>query len=167
MAEEQPYSLLIRLGVILGPILAGVLVWSYYHPPAAIFSPKKPSVTAAPVPVPAPNLSELAAEPAETIADPVAAAAPVAMPAAAAFSEPDAGGFRGAAMPKPVATPGGTVASTHATPPAVLGPRQQSAAGPERRKARDARKQEAASAHKSIQKLDKEISRKLSICSGC
>jgi hypothetical protein len=28
MAEERPYSLLIRLGVILAPILAGVLLWS-------------------------------------------------------------------------------------------------------------------------------------------
>lgn len=37
MAEERPYSLLIRLGVILAPILAGVLLWSYYHPPVSVF----------------------------------------------------------------------------------------------------------------------------------
>jgi len=166
MAEERPYSLLIRLGVILAPILAGVLLWSYYHPPVSVFSRKPVAAVPASVTTRAPNASELAAEPADPVASPGAAAAAVAAPASSA--EP--GGANSALRPvaassQKAATQSDPAANTPAPAPALSGSRQQPA--PERPKARDTRKQEAASAHKTIQKLDKEIDRKLSICSGC
>ena len=55
MAEERPYSLLIRLGVILMPILAVILAWSYYHPPALVLSRKGPAVIPAASTVPIPR----------------------------------------------------------------------------------------------------------------
>src|SRR5260370_41375646 len=92
---ERPYSLLIRLGVILAPILAGVLLWSYYHPPASVFSPKPAVVIPAPLTASAPNPSELAAEPTEPVADSGAAANAGATPAVSADpTRPDAETFR-------------------------------------------------------------------------
>ena len=171
MAEERPYSLLIRLGVILAPILAGVLLWSYYHPPVLVLS-RKPTVAVA-VPAPltasAPNPSELAAEPTDPVANPGAAAAVAVPPAVSADpAPPDAGALRTVATGSQTAAPrGGAAAGTAATSPALSGPSQQPATGREHPKAPVAHKQEASSAHRTIQKLDKEIDRKLNICSGC
>jgi len=170
MAEERTYSLLIRLGIILAPILAGCLLWSYHHPPAAVFARKPAAAIPAPATANARNPPELDAERADPVADPDAAAA-VATPAISAdpaapdpgASRPIATGSRTTAAPAPV----GAAASTAATSPALLGARQQPPPGRERPKARDARKQESASTHRTIEKLDKEIDRKLSICSGC
>ncbi len=169
MAEERPYSLLIRLGVILAPILAGVLLWSYYHPPVSVLS-RKPAVAVA-VPAPltasAPNPSELAAEPADPVANPGTAAAAAVTPAVSTDpAAPDAGAFRTVATGSQTAAPQGAP-RTVATSPAPSGPRQQPAPGREHPKAPVAHKQEASSAHRTIQKLDKEIDRKLNICSGC
>ena len=169
MAEERPYSLLIRLGVILAPILTGVLLWSYYHPPVSVLSRKPAVAVPAPLTASAPNPSELAAEPADPVANPDAAAAAAVTPAvSAAPAAPDAGAFRTVATgSQPAAPRGGAAASTAATSPALSGSRQQPAPGRERPKARDAREQEASSTHRTIQKLDKGIDRKLNICSGC
>lgn len=169
MAEERPYSLLIRLGVILAPILAGVLLWSYYHPPVLVLSRKPAVAVPAPLTARAPNPSELAAEPIDPAANPGAAAAAAVPPAVSADpAAPDAGAFRTVATGSQTATPqGGAAASTAATSPALSGPRQQPATGREHPKAPVAHKQEASSAHRTIQKLDKEIDRKLNICSGC
>jgi predicted component of type VI protein secretion system len=168
MADERPYSLLIRLGVILAPILAGALVWSYYHPPASVLS-RKPAPAMPPLAASAPNPSELAADPADAVANPAPPAAAVTMPATSADrSAPAPGGLRSVATGSPTATTKpGAVASTAATTPPIPGPPQQTAPGGERRKPRDIRKQEASSAHRAIQKMDREIDRKLSICSGC
>ncbi len=168
MAEERPYSLLIRLGVILAPILAGVLLWSYYHPPASVLSRKPAVVIPAPLTASAPNPSELAAEPAEPVADPGAAANAGVTPAMSADpTGPDAETFRTVATGSQTTAPqGGAAAGTAATSPAPSGPRQ-SAPGRERPKAPGPHKQEASSTHRTIQKLDKEIDRKLNICSGC
>ena len=164
MAEERPYSLLIRLGVILAPILAGILLWSYYHPPVSVLSRKPAVAIPAPLTASAPNPSELAAEPADPVANPGAAAAAAVTPAVSADpAAPDAGAFRTVATGNQTAAPQGAP-SIAATSPALSRPRQQPAPGRERPKAH---KQEASSAHRTIQKLDKEIDRKLNICSGC
>jgi hypothetical protein len=172
MTEERPYSLLIRLGVILVPIVTGILLWSYYHSPGSVFSAKPAAVIPAPftagTPKPSEPVAEAAAEPAEPVEPPIAAATAFAPAPAVAPSTagPGTKGFQGIATGQPAAAPGGPVASTAATapaPPAL----KQAAPGRERTKAGETRKQEAASAHKTIQKLDKELDRKLSICSGC
>lgn len=169
MAQERPYSLLIRLGVILAPILAGVLLWSYYHPPASVLSRKPAVVIPAPLTASAPNQSELAAEPADPVANPGAAAVAAVTPTASADpTRPDAETFRTIATGSRATAPQvGPAAGTAAASPAPAAPRQQPAPGRERPKAQDARKQEASSTHRTIQKLDKEIDRKLNICSGC
>src|SRR6266699_7203418 len=98
MAEERPYSLLIRLGVILAPILTGVLLWSYYHPPVSVLSRKPAVAIPAPLPANAPNPSELAAEPADPVATPGAAAAAGVTPAVSVDpTAPEAGAFRSVA----------------------------------------------------------------------
>jgi hypothetical protein len=169
MAEERPYSLLIRLGVILAPILAGVLLWSYYHPPASVLSGKPAVVIPAPPTASTPSPSELAAEPVDPVANLGPAAAAGVTPATSADpAGPDAETFRTVATGSRVTAPqAGPPAGTAATSPAPAGPSQQPAPGRERPKAQDARKQEASSTHRTIQKLDKEIDRKLNICSGC
>jgi hypothetical protein len=168
MAEERPYSLLIRLGVILAPILAGVLLWSYYHPPVSVLSRKPAVAIPAPLPARTPNPSELAAEPADPAATPGAAAAAEVTPAVSADpAAPDAGAFRSVAPGSQTAPQGGAAASTAATPPALAGSRQQPAPGRERPKAPAVGKQEASSTPRTLEKLDKQIDRKLSICTGC
>jgi hypothetical protein len=175
MAEERPYSLLIRLGAILVPILAGILVWSYYHPPVSLLSPRAPSVIPAPLAATAPKASESADEPTDPISGPAAVGASAPVPAVAPENvRPDPGTFRtiatgkqtssGAPRAPPPASTSGPLATNPATPPTAP---QSAASGRERTKTRDARKQEPAPAHSTIQKLDKEIDRKLSICSGC
>jgi len=169
MAQERPYSLLIRLGVILAPILAGVLLWSYYHPPVSVLSRKPAVAIPAPLPASAPNPSELAAEPAEPVADPGAAANAGVTPAVSVDpTAPEAGAFRSVTPGSQTTAPqGGAAASTAATPPALAGSRQQPAPGRERPKAPGAGKPEASSTPRTLQKLDKQIDRKLSICTGC
>jgi|GEM_PF-4855712 len=169
MAEGRPYSLLIRLGVILAPILAGVLLWSYYHPPTSVLSGKPAVVIPAPPTASTPSPSELAAEPADQVENPGAAAAAEVTPAASADpAGPDAETFRTVATGSRATAPqAGPAAGTAPTSPAPAGPRQQPAPGRERPKAPSAHKQEASSTHRTIEKLDKEISRKLNICSGC
>jgi len=49
MVDYRPYSLLLRLGIILLPILAGVLAWSYYHPLGSVLTPRAVVVIPAPV----------------------------------------------------------------------------------------------------------------------
>jgi hypothetical protein len=176
MVDYRPYSLLLRLGTILLPILAGVLAWSYYHPLGSILTPKAAVVIPAPTSK-APNPTELAAEPADP-ADPAAvtsgAPAVAAGPAAATSAvltrpvAPNTGAALGFAPdsqmpPTQVRPPAGTAA----TIPALPGTKQQPAPGREPSKARDTRKQEAAFTHRTIQKLDNEINRKLSIFRGC
>src|SRR6266536_3968284 len=128
MAEERPYSLLIRLGVILAPILAGVLLWSYYHPPVSVFSRKPAAAVPASVTTRAPNASELAAEPADPVASPGAAAAAVAAPASSA--EP--GGANSALRPVAASSQKAATQSDPAanTPPP---PRRSQARGSNRR----------------------------------
>lgn len=173
MAEERPYSLLIRLGVILAPILAGVLLWSYHHPPVSILSRKPAVAIPAPLPASAPNPSELAAEPAEPtepVANPGPAAASGVTPAVSADpAAPGVGAFRSVTPGSQTAAPqgGAAAASAAATPPALAGSRQQPAPGRERPKAPAVGKPEASSTPKTLQKLNKQIDRKLSICSGC
>jgi hypothetical protein len=82
MVDYRPYSLLLRLGIILLPILAGVLAWSYYHPLGSMLTPKAAVVIPAPTSK-APNLTELAAEPADPAAVTSGAPAVAAGPAAA------------------------------------------------------------------------------------
>jgi hypothetical protein len=169
MVDYRPFSLLIRLGVILAPILAGVLLWSYYHPPALVLSRKPAVAIPAPLPARTPNPSELAAEPADPVATPGAAAAAEMTPAVSADpAAPDAGAFRSVTPGSQTTAPqGGTAASTAATSPALAGSRQQPAPGRERAKAPTAGKQEASSIPRTLEKLDKQIDRKLSICTGC
>jgi hypothetical protein len=181
MAEERPYSLLIRLGSILLPILAGVLVWAYYHPPAFL-ARNAPAVVTAPRPASVPNPSELAVQPADPIAGQDASAAPAEMPAPAAAATMPAPAAT-TATPAPAATTArppdpdlpGAAALRNSTPvaraPAAqrmpAAPAAPVAAQPPTPGARDIRKQEASSTPGTIEKLDKEIARKLTICEGC
>jgi hypothetical protein len=167
MAEERPYSLLIRLGVILAPILAGALLWSYRYPPAAVWTPKPPAVIPAPLAAGAPKPAEPAADAADPVANAASAATMTMPPSFAEPSVPERGALRGVAAGSRTAATQPAAAGPAATKPAMQGPPQPTTPPGDRRKAREVRKQEAASTHKAIQKLDKEIDRKLSICSGC
>jgi hypothetical protein len=172
MVDYRPYSLLLRLGIILLPILAGVLALSYYHPLGSMLTPKAAAVIPAPAASKAPNPTELIvvpADPAVTSETPAAAAGPAAVtPAVSARPvAPNTGaalGFAPDTQMRP--TQVGPGAGTAATMPTLPGTRQQPAPAREPSKAR-ARKQEAASTHRTIQKLDNEFDRKLSICRGC
>jgi hypothetical protein len=169
MVDYRPYSLLLRLGIILLPILAGVLAWSYYHPLGSMLTPKAAVVIPAPAASKAPNPTELIVVPADAVAPadaPAAAATSAAVPARPVAPNTGAAlGFAPDTQMRP--TQVGPGARTAATMPALPGTKQQPVSGREPSKARDARKQEAASTHRTIQKLDNEVDRKLSICRGC
>ena len=184
MVDDRPYSLLLRLGIILLPILAGVLAWSYYHPLGSVLTSKAVVVLPAPVTPRTAPASELAAEPADAAAVPetrapvaIPARAPVAIPAptAPAVSAQPAGPRIGPAlgfapdrpMPPPMPPQASTGAGTAASMPAGPSAKQPPASGREQSKAAEARKQDANSANRTIQKLDSEVDRKLGICRGC
>jgi hypothetical protein len=171
MVDYRPYSLLLRLDMILLPILAGVLAWSYYHPLGSMLTPKAAAVIPAPATGKTPNPTELAAEPADPVIPGIPAAAVDAaapMPAAPLRpAPPNTGAALSFAPDSQMPPQAGTGAGAAATLPAPPGTKQQPASGREHSKARDARKQEAASTHTTIQKLDNEINRRLSICRGC
>ena len=183
MVDYRPYSLLLRLGIILLPILAGVLAWSYYHPLGSVLTPRAVVVIPAPVTIKT-ALAELAAEPGDAASAPetparvaVPARAPVASPAAVApavsaqGAAPRTGPALGFAPDRPIPPPmppqAGIGAGTAATMPAPPSAKQPPASGREPSKAAEARKPDATSANRTIQKLDNDIDRKLGICRGC
>jgi len=193
MAEERPYRLLIRLGVILVPILTAILISSYYHPPgmlsrkpAAVIAAPSAAKTASPFEA-APAMADAvsdpaarAAKPAPAPADPISSAAtlvtaPPRPPAIARQpARPDAGAIRALATgsetpPRPPAIPPSALSLS---PAGSVGPTAPAASQPaaplrEQTKARDAGKQQPAPRRGTIEKLDRELDRKLSICQGC
>jgi hypothetical protein len=168
MVGDWPYHLFLRLGAILLPILAGIVVWSYYRghatrpprPTAAIAVPSTEN------PLKSLDLTpELRAgeQPAPVAAAPSAGVSP-ALPTS--FAGPSAAEAEAMRKANALATPPGVAAPIRgaARPPRPATSGQPASTG-NRPKARDARKEEARSV--SSQKLDKELDRKLSICSGC
>ena len=193
MAEQRPYSLLIRLGVILVPILTAILIWSYYDPPISMLSQKPAAVIPAPIPAKTASPFEPAPETADAVSGPAAAVteraparatapvvteparAPATVPAMA--QQPDR---RIVGTIRSIATTSQMPPDTPAIPPSALflsptapGPAAAAAAsqspvpGREPAQARDAGKPQPAAARGTTQKQDQEIDRKLSICRGC
>jgi hypothetical protein len=188
MAQERPYSLLIRLGILLLPILTAVLIWSYHHPPASMLAQKPAGV----IVIPAPAKGGAPFGPLPEAANPVSGPAPIGtapppVPAPASVStrmsapapaqqpaRPDGANIRAPAMgsrtpPGSPAIPPSAMSLSPAAPAPAIAPfaSQSEASGREQAKARDPRKRQPAGSGGAVQKLDKEIDGKLSICRGC
>ena len=168
---DLPFSLLLRLGGILLPVLAGILIWSYYGRPTLSQSARPNIIAISPANAPpqsVPLSSEAAAIPPPTAATAPAPSVPTPVSMTSGFAEPSpveaaAMGNSDAVATTRAAQPGPKGASG-ATPPAVPSARQAPAAA-QQAKVPETRKQQAATA--AQKKRDKEIDAKLSICSGC